>query len=329
MAILAVGDEPESWSNFHTGTLVVQTSYKDAGQRGGIYANATNIWHIDLASGLGEMWLRFKTTRLPTTSTTNPILMFTNTSTGKDALRVFAITNQLRVSYNSSGTTYTVLSEFDFPSPDGNAHTHEVIVYFKRGASGILKIWVDDALLVNLSGTYNTVDTTWNRIRFAGSSTSTSVSLATAFGGVVIADESLHGFQLDHLSPSAAGTYSEWTGSYTSLADVTGAPQIDTATDVNTNATAKRFLASFEDMSAISDCREIFAVQLAARGILETGSTPTTVSYFARLSSTDYTLNSLGLGSSALSYQQLLTVDPSSASWTASNVNAIEFGVTT
>lgn len=330
MTILAVGDEPEFFSNFFSGANTVHTLFKDDGQRGGIYSNATNIWFLDLPAGVSELWMRFHTTRSPSTSTTNPILTFTNTSTGKDAFRVMGTpsADTWRMTYNSVGTTYTTLADAPFPSGDGTV-THEVVLYFKRGASGVLRLWIDDDLLIDITGTYNTVDTTWNRIRFAGVSTSTTTTLSHGFGGIVVADEPLYGFIVDHLSPSAAGTYSAWTGSYTALADTTNAPQVDTSTFITTNANGQKFSAAYEDTVALDGSREVACVAIAMRGIREAGSTPTGASFLSRHAGTDYTLNNLSLGGSDSSFTQILATDPAGGAWTESSVNAIEFGVTT
>lgn len=329
MTILAIGDEPEFFSNFFSGATT-HTLYKDQGQRGGVYSNATNIWHMDLASSIDEVWFRANVTRLPTTSATNPAVAFTNTSTGKDAFRLMVTpsVDVLRATYNSVGTTYTTIADIPFPSADGTVN-HTLVIYFKRGSSGIFRAWLDDDLLVDVSASLNTVDANWNRIRLGGPSTSTTAVLSMGFGGIVVADEPLLGVSVDHLSPSAAGTYSEWTGTYTALADVSGAPQVNTTTFVSTNANGQRFLAAYEDSLSVDASREIVCVGVAMRGILETGSTPTAASFLSRLGGVDYTLSGLSLSSSDSSKTQIMALDPAGAAWTESNVNAVEFGVTT
>ncbi|MGD9670163.1 MAG: hypothetical protein AB7U75_14195 [Hyphomicrobiaceae bacterium] len=329
MAILAVVDEIECFDNASALTTVGQTSVKDPGQRGGFQTNFSNPLNVDLPSAISEVWLRFKVADNSATSTSNALFYLTNTGTGKDSLRLFHLTSashpNWRFQYNSSGTTYTTLAEMNLTESEDA----EFIIYWKRGASGVLKCWVNGTKIVDVSGAYNTPDTTFDRFTVRGSSTSTSTSVMIIGAAIVIADEPLFNVYVDHISPDGAGTYSEWTGSYTNVDDSANAPYWNTATDINVNATGQRFLATYESMLTLDASREVAAVQLAARGILEGGSTPTDVLFKARLSSTDYLLNSLGLTSTASNARQLLSSDPASNPWTESNVNAIEFGVET
>lgn len=330
MSIIAVGDEPECFANFFSGATTVHTLAKDAGQRGGVYSNATNRWQLNLTSSATELWVRYITQGVAGFSSTNPVFAISNYSTNKDALRLHAVSaNTYRFTYNSSGTTYTTIVDFSYPTSNGTIYNSEIVIYFKRGASGVLKMWVDDCLLVDLSGNYSTVDATFNCVRFGGYSTSTTTAASQPLGGVILSDESPHGKTINHISPDNTGNYSSWTGSYTALADNTGAPQIDTTTTISVNANSQKFTTSYEDLSALVSEREVEAVQLAARGIIEAASTPSAVYFISRLSSTDYTHDSLLLSSTASSYKQVFPLDPLGASWTVTNINSIEFGVTT
>lgn len=329
MAILAVIDEIECFNNASALTTVGQTATKDSGQRGGFQTNFSNPLNVDF-SAIDDVWLRFQLGYIAGTSTSNAIVAVANSGTGKDSLRIFHTSGRsfpnLRFQYNSSGTTYTTLAEVDYWQ---NGEIADFVVHWKRGASGLLHVWMNGTKVINLSGAYNTPDTTFDRLFFRGTSTSTSTTIMTVGAAVIVADTPLHGARVDHISPDGAGTYSEWTGSYTGVDDSAEAPYWNTSTDVNVNATAQRFLATYQSMDALDAAREIEAVQVAARGILESGSTPTVVSFFARLGGTDYTLNSLTLGTAASNARQVLSADPASNPWTESNVNAVEFGVVT
>jgi len=327
MSILAVGDEPESFSSFFTGNT--QTSLKYPGQRGGVSGTTTGsvIWTLVLSSAVSECWVHALMNPSTSTSTTTPLISFYNSGTSKDALRILQTATStaddanMSVRYNNTGTTYTEIATFYFTS---NATGAEIDIYFKRGASGVLKIFINGRLVVSETGNYSTVDTTWDTIRFGANS-----ATAVEYGGVIVADEPTLNMVLDHLSPNASGTYSDWTGSYTDLADVTGAPAVNAATYIDSNTAAQKFSANYDTMDALATSREIKAVQLSARGIIESGSSITSVSFTSRHSSTDYTHNNLGLGTSDASARQVFALDPAGGAWSESDVNAIEFGVLT
>jgi len=330
MAILAVVDEIECFTNESSLTTVGQTTVKDSGQRGGFRTNSSNPLNIDLASGVDEVWVRVLVGALSASSTSIPVISFVNSGTGKDNLQLFHIATtshpNWRFRYNSTGTTYVTLAEMDLTETES---VTEFIIYWKRGASGVLKCWISGTLIVSVSGAYNTPDTTFDRIKFSGTSASTSTSVMFIAGSVIVADEPIFDCFVDHISPDGSGTYSEWTGAYTDVDDSAEAPFWNTSTDINVNATGQRFLATYASMDALDASREVAAVQLAARGILESGSTPTDVLFKSRLSSTDYLLNSLNLSTTASNARQTMNADPATNAWTESNVNAIEFGVET
>lgn len=322
MAILAVGDEPESFSNFNTGNT--QTTVKDSGQRGSVSANTTGTirWQLDFSS-VTECWYHGRVSAGNSNSATSPIISFYNTVSAKDVLRFVGVSSTSsasgRITRNSTGTTYVAIgADFGFPMND-SAFT--IDIYFKRGTSGVLKVFLAGYLVLNETGDFTTADANWNAVRlFSGSG-------ACSHGACIVADECTVGWQIDHLSPSASGQYSEWTGSAANLADTTGAPVVDTATDINVNTTGQRYLANYDDMIALPAACEIPAVVLAARGLIEAGSGNTVVNFMARQATTDYTLNNTGFGTAAANARQIMALDPAGAAWTEANVNAIQFGV--
>lgn len=323
MAILAVGDEPEFFNNFFTGNT--QTTTKDRGQRGGVSASTTGTtrWELNITSS-SEVWLR---TRIffssSNVSTTAPMFELYNNTNARAVFQFLLFSTagiNARARYLSTApSTFTNITDFTFPL--SQTPGTELIVYFKRGSSGVLKIWANGFLIVSTTGNYATVDTTFDRVRLYSNSTA-----SCRYGGVIVADENLVGFEMDHLSPSGAGNYANWTGSAANLADATGAPAVDTANDINTNATAQRSTFAYDDMLALGAGREIVGVDVAARGILEAGSTPTTCTLVSRFSGTDYSHASFGFGASAANNSQWFPLDPAGGAWSESDVNGIEYG---
>jgi hypothetical protein len=323
MAILAVGNEPESFNNHFTGNT--QTTAKDRGQRGGVAGDTdgTTRWELNITSS-SEVWIRFWCFYSSNnTSTTNYFFDLFNSTNSRSVLQWLNVSTgrvNTRFRYLSTApSTYTTIADVELPlsQTPGN----EFVIYFKRGSSGVLKIWVNGSLIYSFTGNYASVDTTFDRFRWYSPSTG-----ANWGGGFILADENLVGYEMDHLSPSGAGNYSGWTGSAANLADATGAPAVNTGTDINTNATAQRSTFAYDDMLTLSDGREIAVVSVASRGILEAGSTPTTCDLVSRFSGTDYTHGSFGFGASASNNNQLFTTDPAGGAWSESDVNGIEYG---
>lgn len=322
MAILAVGNEPESFSNFFTN---VQTTTKDRGQRGGIAATTTGTvrWELPFTSS-SEVWLRtWIYYSNNNTSTTLPLFELYNTTNARSVFQLLMFTTaaaNCRLRYLSTApSTFTNITDLIIPFVQTPGI--ELTIYFKRGSSGVLKVWVNGSLIYSGTGNYATVDTTFDRVRLYSSNTA-----AVWYGGVIVADESLLGYEMDHLSPSGAGNYSGWTGSAANLADTTGAPAVNTGTYINTNATAQRSTFAYDDMLALGSGREIAVVSVASRGILEAGSTPTTCVLVSRFGGADYSHASFGFGAAASNNNQLFTTDPAGGAWSEADINGIEYG---
>jgi hypothetical protein len=323
MAILAVGDEPEFFNNFFTGNT--HTVAKDRGQRGGVAGDTdgTTRWELNFTAQ-SEVWLRFWCFYSSNNvSTTNPMFELWNSTNSRAVFQWMSSANNrtnMRFRYLSTApSTFTTITDLEMPisQTPGN----DIVIYFKRGSSGVLKVWISGFLIYSGTGNYATVDTTFDRFRWYAPS-----AAANWGGGFIIADENLVGFEMDHLSPSGAGNYAGWTGSAANLADATGAPAVDTATDINTNATAQRSTFAYDNMQTLGAGREIVGVDVAARGILEAGSTPTTCTLVSRLAGTDYSHASFGFGAAAANNSQWFALDPTGAAWTEANVNGIEYG---
>lgn len=326
MAILAVGDEPEFFNNFFTGNT--QTTTRDAGQRGGVSATTTGTTRWELHhSSVSEVWVRYRSYfSVSANSTTNPILEFFNSANSRPVFQIIRSASYSATQFDCTArflstapSTFTNITTIDLPITENPGV--EIIVFFRRGSSGLLRVWVNGYLIIDVSGTFNSVDTTWDRLRLYSPSTA-----ANWFGGVIVADENLVGFELDHLSPSGAGFHTQWTGTAADLADATGAPAVNTGTDINTNAVGQRSTFAYDDMITLNEAREVAGVAVAVRGILEAASTPTDCVLVSRLAGTDYSHASFGLTATASNNRQFFALDPAGNPWTETNVNAIEYG---
>ncbi|MGD9670162.1 MAG: hypothetical protein AB7U75_14190 [Hyphomicrobiaceae bacterium] len=257
-------------------------------------------------------------------STSFPFLTLYNSATGKDALRVYQLptSGYWDFKYNNTGTTYTTIAVASSRYSTLNSGVVTLDFYFKRGASGVLRMFINGEKLIHETGTFNTVDTTWDYLTLTGLSTNT----AFEYSDVIIGDTPTFDYKTQTLKPSANGAVSGWTGDYTDLLDSAGA--IDDTTAVFTDSTSDSFTMAYENMVTPDAYDEVKAVALAASGSIDSAASISDIALYARLSATNYTLNSIGavLGDGPVRYSQVMELNPASVAWSESDVNAVEFG---
>jgi len=320
MTIYAVANEQDSFQqcphpNFNT-NAVSSADYNIATRFGG---NA----RVHLGTSVSECWVHFSLYRIfpGVGSTTFPFLTLYNSSTGKDAFRIYntATTAYFSCRYNSAGTTYTTIAS-------GASNTTNAVIsvdlYFKRGASGALKLFVDRQLRIDTTGTYNTVDTTWDYLTLTGFIT----TMTWEYSNIIVSDVPMFDWEYQTLRPSAAGAVSGWTGDYTDLLDNAG--KIDATSAVFTDTASDSFTMSYENMVTPQANHDIKAVAIAASGSIDSAASISNIALYARHASTNYTLNNIGAsaGNGPVRYSQVMELNPVSAQWSESDVNAIEFG---
>lgn len=322
MTIFAVGNEQDSYHYcpyvvFGTNACGPNTDFNAKGFSGTPYG-------LDF-SAVSECWvhMRFYRSLVAVGSTTIPVIALRNTTTGKDALRVHVVqtTGDLDFKYNNTGTTYTTIDSRSF----GADNTIELDFYFKRGASGVLKAWSNRILIIDKTGTYNTVDTAWDRLVLQGN----NLSVDEQFSDVMAGDAPMFGYSTQTLKPSAAGAVSGWSGSYTSLIGVNGAA--DDTTAVYTDTVADSFTTQLENMVTPAAYEQIYGVSISAIGAISDSASISAIAFYARHAATNYTLNSLGAsaGDGPVRFQQFLANNPAGGAWSESDVNAFELGAIT
>lgn len=267
-----------------------------------------------------ECWLHFRMDVGSNSDASAPLVALHNLSTGKDAFQV-SCTSTVSTAvfrWNHSGNSYT---EFTRVDANMNQINHIFDIYFKRGSSGVLKVWIDGNLVVNLTGNYSTVDTTWDAVmlRSAGNS-------ATAFGGLMVGDSPMFAHQLDTMYPDGAGTTNAWNGAYTDIDDASG--YADRADAVHTDTSTAAFTFNYQSSASVAQGAEIKALMVASMGSLDLAATITDIELYMRHSGTNYTYGSLGFvaGNGDIGGQQIFHLDPLGAQWTTSSINALEIG---
>lgn len=280
--------------------------------------NLYNYAQLNIPS-VSECWLHFRMDVSTSSDATLPLVSLRNRSTGKDA---FQITNTNTAStavfrWNNSGTSYT---EFVRLNANNNSVNHIWDVYFKRGASGVIKIFIDGGLMYSATGNFSTVDTTWDAVIL-----NSNDGNSTVFGGFMVGDAPMFNHRLDTMRPSAAGTTNAWNGAYT---DIDDAPYADRADAVHTNTPSAAYTFNYEDAASLAASYDIKALMVASIGSLDSGASISDIELYMRHSGTNYTYASLGFiaGNGDFGGQQIFHTDPLGSAWTTSTINAIEIG---
>lgn len=333
MTIYAVGDEPESYTTA-LGSISGSTTAKDTNSRGGVLVNtASAIASLYLKTSISECWFRGLVYAASAgSSSTNMSVGFYNSSSSKDVVRIIqtggtGTWKNYEIQYNSSGSSYTTIGSFPFkPRTVTAGSPNELTVYLKLGSSGVVKVFSRNCLVFSSTGNYTAVDSNFDYVRLGG-------AVQMTWAGVIVSDSSVLTYTTDHLSPNGTGSSSGWTnasgGSATTgdLIDSTGAPTINTATYIKTNTAGNRLTFNYDNSAVLSASRAVKGLQIAAAGIIESGSAISSVSFCIRHSGVNYTRNNLGFGTTIKGYSQVMETDPGGSAWTTTTINALEIGV--
>jgi hypothetical protein len=205
-----------------------------------------------------------------------------------------------------------------------NGPNYHVVCHVEVNAStGRFRLYINDAKVYDFTGNVSGPDADCDTC-VIGSTRSTNT--VQYWSQIAVASFNLLGTRVIDLHPTAAGTYSEWTGAYTAI-DETDRSLADS---VDTNAATQRFLYNLTNSTAGQQTgKVILGVAVSMRTVLETGSTPTNIEAMVRIGGTDYTSGNLGLGAvDTDTYQQYVwELNPNtSGAWSFSDIDALEAG---
>lgn len=330
MTIYAVTNEQDSFFRYvlsDTSAFDTLSTQRDTNARcvGRGQGRMPQLMRWDTA--LDEVYLSMYTTWIAPGTANSVWIALREASSGT---RCFDIVNSgtdaLSIRYNNSGTM-TSLHTLSF----GNALRNSSVparytFYFKRGSSGVFRLYFKGVLLVEVTGNYTT-SVQMNELLIAGPNPSESQRT----GGFIVSDSMIVDHTLNTLIPTGAGNSSAWNGDWNQLSanGDRGTGSANVLNPVQTNGVNNKLLSTFTTMPSIIGNHSIRAVSVAAMGLIDSGASVSTVSLLARQSSTDYTLNSLNLtaGAGYSGYQQVLETPPAGGSWDATTLNAMQFGV--
>lgn len=266
----------------------------------------------------------------PSISSLSDIVVLYNVASGKPNFRwaKAAGSNEDQLfQYSTDGTAWTTISTVAIPD-SGFIAKYTVDMYFKRGPSGAFKLFLEGRKLVDVTGTYNSVDSTFDGLYLASGASNPSY-----FSQIIVATDSTVGSTVETVVPNATGTHSAWSGTYTDINSVgTDTDPGDVYKGIHTNTASLKQTSNIENMSTLPAGRSVRAVATNALSLMTPGSTPTDANMLYRLGGVDYTGAAFSLdGDAGLSRASeiLDTNDPAGNPWTEANVNALEVGAET
>lgn len=341
MIIYAVGDEQDSFFrqiiNANTG-YGTTAGFRSPGQRGNVQAQGKGPALLKWATAVDEVWVSLFLGANTASSSVYPIINASDSSASETSFQLRASTSSsFTVWRNISGTLTQVGGLIPTTADYRSASSPlPIAVQFKRGSSGAIRVYLSKTLVFEATGDFSTTPNGVDTVAFRG--TAVDSTTVWRFARMVVADGPVWDQDLDTLQPNGDGAVTQWAaGGHTRLSadGPTGANSgLGTFNPYNpifTNASGQKQLNTFEDTSAVPAGLEIYGVQLAAIGSRDVSATPSAVNLLARHAGTDYTLNNMNLtaGDGYISAQQFLYTNPAGGSWNNSDIDAIQFGVTT
>jgi hypothetical protein len=294
---------------------------------------ASKSWTLPAAKT--DLYIRFRV-YLPasaTVSITNFIVLY-DSAAGLQVHVDWSVADNLLRVYRAAGAT-NLLGTSSLTLPLTSWHLVELRWQASSATSGIVQLWLDGTLTINLSGVDNTATANVNVQRF---DLNTSGSAGTGFGfdDLAINDTAgtLNNGQIGEgsivlLKPNGAGTNTAQTrGGTDSGANWSQVDELPVSlTDYVFSATAgTRDTYALEDIPAGSwsvNCAEVVAY--AQNSDIGAGSLGPTV----KSGATTNEGTAQALGTTATFVRQLYETDPNtSVAWTNAAVNALEAGTT-
>jgi hypothetical protein len=339
ITIYAMADEQDSLAKYMPNNeigLVTSSAHHSSTQRGTLAAQGRSPVRLEWATPVDEAWISgyFGFTNNASTSEF-PIMTVYDAASDTSAIHVRA-TNSSTFAFarNVSGTmtnfSETLTTPSEFRTVGTAIHT---MFHFRFGVSGRIAVYFDNILFYERLGDYSSLtDFNGIGIRSPNASSVHRVARLVAASAPIVRQD------FDTLLPDGAGNSSDWgSNGHTRLAASgpiglsSGIGMMNPYDPIFTNSTGQKHLSTYGNMGSVGANQKIYGVSLAAIGSIDSAATPTTIEFLARHSSTDYTLDDMNIsvGDGYCSYQQFLDLNPAGGAWNTTDINAIQFGVTT
>lgn len=276
----------------------------------------------------GDFWCR-GTVRIDALNSTfgNGLFIFRNGTTNQLRLRPDSVAlgpARMRL-YRWNGSSWDIVGADKDHFYMSTSTTLSIVIHVSMHATtGTFRVFLNETLVMDITGNITGPSTTCDNVVLGGLRTDNAQAY---WSQLAVADFCLVGSNVANYSPTAAGTYTEWTGAYTALDEA----DYSVADDVNTNATGQRFTYNFSNTSAGQQAgsRVIRAFQIASRIELDAASTPTAIRHMLRTAATDYESGDLALTADDVNRAvvNVWETNPNTtALWTFSEIDALEAG---
>lgn len=217
MAILFSSNEdidviPSDFPSIDDNNLYYRTGYCRCAHKS---VKLSGYW-IAQHSDATDYYTSFKVYLSDVSSVVNPLVIFGNTSFSQ-RLAIRHDTDSGLSLDAWDGSAYVTLVQTTVQLTIGSLADkyYQFLIYIKHGASGIVKVWLDDVLIIDYSGdltSYITGGFTKMSMHSIGGTGHTGM-----FSEVVIADTNTSTYSVVTLAPTGDGTDTGFTGGYASI----------------------------------------------------------------------------------------------------------------
>lgn len=336
--IYAVVNEHDSLKQFLLNNeqgLTASTGQHSSTQRGSLTYQARSPLVVEWPTAVSEIWISGMFGATSNLSATGYPLIAAYSASGVDQFAIRATTSRsITLARNISGTLTNLTPAIDTQTElRAVTAVWPLLVHFKVGNPGRIRVYFYNTLMYEWTGDYSAMSD-MKGIRLHSQQT----NAAQRVGRLVVANCPIFLHDFDTLRPNASGNSSDWDASgHTKLAASgpiglsSGLGMMNPYDPIWTNSTGQKQLMNFENMGSVPANQGIYGVSIAAIGSIDSAATPTAIELLARHASTDYTLDDMVIvpGDGYMSYQQFLTTNPAGGAWNTTDINAIQFGVTT
>lgn len=192
-----------------------------------------------------------------------------------------------------------------------------------HASTGEIRIYKDGTEVVTYTGNTSIDNTNFGRVHFKGQTGATKEMNISQF---IAASESTVGWKLATLTATGNGANTAFTGDYTAIDEF----PLNVSDYVESDTTGQVETYTASDIDSAYSTYNIKAVSVASRAANDSGSTITDVQFALRTAATNYFSSNAGLTKDGTDYsvQQIWETNPNTtAVWTQSEVNGLEFGV--
>lgn len=312
------------------GTLLhdaVTTSRDTAYTNVQLYAQyGAREFYVPFNAALSEVWIHFTwATALDNSALTNAVFSMRNGSSLEYRLAGNGVGSSgvWNFQKTTDGTTWTTL--FTIANAASTPQVGNVFDFHIKphATTGFVHVYNAGMLVAAYDGNTSAQTNLIDRLHLDGHYNGGQ----NAFTEFIVADVPTIAWRLQALSPNAAGTYSEWTGSYTDVSETI----LNDTTFIVSNVVNNRFLANTVDPTTTTlGSREVKAVVTATRIMRSADATPADAQHLVRTNGGDYVSANLGLAADG-AIRTKITVwetNPStSVKWTLAEGAALQVGV--